>query len=348
MGATKTISVFCKWPWNKIKVSADGAVRNCCFQNQPLCDISNLNNEWRTGSCFQKIRASTEQGNVESTTCLPLMNCPHLGVDRYDPKNKKSVRADALYPTIIELDLPNTTCNIGNPIPSPSNPACIMCPRSCENFVPDGSRFEETLQLLRPWIAHCKEFWLAGLGESFWRQQYLEVLTKLDYFQYKNYCRYVTFSNGTLFGERTREEFIRLIPKSQLIFSLDAGTRETYQKIRRLDAFDLVVNNILQYTRDSRRNPDKQMVYVSYNINLLNVEEVERMVTLWKDENIQGIGFNPTYRSGAAGLEPILANKDNYETFRKAGERIRRIAAKHKMKNFDIVSPLEMYFGSKQ
>jgi MoaA/NifB/PqqE/SkfB family radical SAM enzyme len=219
-----------------------------------------------------------------------------------------------------------------------------MCPRNCENFIPDGVRFNEVLEYVRPFIPKCREFWLAGLGESFLNEQYIGILEKLDFFPHRFRCRYVTFTNGTLFNEEVKEKFMQLMPNSRLIFSLDAGTRDTYKRIRRFDLFDKVVENIRSYLRDPRRNLQKQVVYITYNINLLNVADVEQMVSMWKGEKISGLGFNPTCITGAKGIENYVANSQNYHIFKEAGEKIRQTAARCRMSHVDVVSPLESYF----
>lgn len=336
--------VYCEWPWNKIKVSADGGVRNCCFQTGSICDVKDLYDQWIAGNTFRSIRECVARSEVEPTTCFPLKNCPFLGVDRKNLSNPRIVPIIPSYPTIIEVDLPNTTCNIGGPVPTLENPACVMCPRNGEIFTPDGQRFNEVLGYLRPFIPNCQELWLAGLGESFWKEQYIGILEKLDYFPHRFKCMYVTFSNGTLFNAQAQEKFMRLIPRSALIVSIDAGNRDTYKRIRRLDLFDTVIGNVKAYARDPRRNHQKQMLTITHNINLLNINDVEEMVEMWQGEKITDVAFNPTCVTGAKNITDYTVNADNYNLFMEASQKIREAAKRCRMKNVTIVSPLESYF----
>jgi hypothetical protein len=300
---------------------------------------------WRDGKIFRKIRQAISAGDLETPHCTSLNNCPYRDpARRQDLSQFKTLDFNPNQPDIIELDLPNTCCNIGGAIPTPET-ACIMCPRAQPGFKPDGKRFHEVLKLVKPFIPKAKELWLAGLGESFWKNKYIEVLEELNFFPYRQTCRYMTFSNATLLNHEKRSQFLKLIPLSHLVISLDAGCKKTYQSIRRLDAFDTVVDNIKNYANDPNRNRERQRLCISYNINMLNVGDVENMVRMWKDyPRIDCICFTATCGNGTEKLQQYLVNEDNYQHFVWARNKINATVAELGMTNVSIFTPLESHY----
>ena len=84
----------------------------------------------------------------------------------------------------------------------------------------------------------------------------------------------VFYSNGI---ERTLKEGISM----NMDFSLDCGSRELYQKIKRIDAFDQVVENVKRYLSVSEKAKDSIVAkYIIVDGLNDNVEEVEKWITL--------------------------------------------------------------------
>jgi MoaA/NifB/PqqE/SkfB family radical SAM enzyme len=328
---------FCDWPWTKIKISPSGDIANCCFQRETIGNILNDPIEkWWHGSAIGNIRKFIEKSKL-SHYC-DTANCPYQTIQK--KKFLISVRAQ---PKIIELELPNTGCNIGGEKPTPST-ACIMCARALPNFKPNGEHFLEVLEKVKPLVSGLSELWLVGLADSFWKNQWFDVLNRLYFWKYCKSCKYHTFSNGIVLNTH-QSKFLDLVPISSIIISIDAASSSAYKKIRRLDAFETVVKNVQNYANDPRRS-QSQHIGVTYNINLLNIDEVSDMVSMWKDIDVICVAFTSTYSNGSKELKPYLVNKQNVAKFIKARDIIHETAAKLNMNNVSIFNPLEMTYGA--
>src|SRR6185312_17254025 len=103
----------------------------------------------------------------------------------------------------------------------------------------------------------------------------------------------------------------------------DAGTPETYVKIRRLDVFDRVLENLMAYAEERKAYPRAGLV-IHNNINLLNVDEVVEVVRIAARAKVDLLLFNPT-----AGIaEHILVNEQNAPRFKDAQKKIEAEAAR--------------------
>lgn len=332
---------FCHWPWSKVKISANGDTRNCCYHG-PFVDIAELKDQWDAHPIFTDIRRSVSEGHPHELHCLGGGTCPYRNEQNRLRLYKPSDWCVPGQPGIMELDIPNTHCNIGGPQPNEEHPACIMCPRNTPNM-PDGERFLEVLEIAKSYIPQLKELWLIGLGETFWQEYYLDILEKLNFFPYGEQIRYMTFSNGICINRSVQDTFFRRIPRSTVVVSLDAASQETYTRIRRLPVFDQIVNNIREFTLNPNRDPNRQSIGVTYNINMLNVHETEEMVQMWKDCSVSHIGFTLTAPTGSPELQPHIINEDNKEIFAEAERKIFSAAQKLGMNNVGMSSHLEPF-----
>ncbi len=309
-----TINAFCERPWNRIKVTSEGEVSSCCWQyyntlgnilKQPFDEI------WQ-GSVANQIREKTAQG--EFHTLCKVCNCPYLFKDL--KKEMHDFEYDE-YPTRIEIDMPNTHCNIGAAVPTKDNPACIMCPRSSTKFKPQKDMLNKVLKRLRFLMPYLEHMHVQGIAEPFFKERFFEVIDILDFAKYNTKCRISVITNGTLFAKKIRDKYAELCPWSDTLFSVDAATSKTYKKVRIIDAFDFVKNNIKEFC--SERKADKQGVTITNNINMFNVGEVVQMVELAHWCGVDTVEFNATDPVHGP-IDPFVVNKERAPIFKKAQE----------------------------
>lgn len=84
--------------------------------------------------------------------------------------------------------------------------------------------------------------------------------------------------------------------KCYLLISLDAGTAETFHKIKRVPYFDTVVANIRRYVKSSTFSQEAiALKYIlMYNVND-NTEEIEKWLLLAKDLNLKKVELSVDY-----------------------------------------------------
>jgi Iron-sulfur cluster-binding domain len=333
------LEAFCDLPFTKIKVSPRGEVRMCCYQAGSLGNI--LRQDFLAiwpSKLAQDVRDSTGASQLHPM-CKGWGGCPYLVRDKVPFK----IRLSHGFPTFLELDLPNTHCNIGGTAPTPDT-ACFMCPRGAVDFSPDPdltSKLVERLRFLMPYLGRLT---VVGLAEVFWKGRVFEVLEQFEFQKYNRGCFFTTFTNGTQFDEQTQERFIEMCPKALLLFSLDAATPETYRKVRRINAFSRIVENIRGFVR---RRGSTQSVRIANNINLINVDECVKMVELGKDLGVDGIVFNPTHTAAKKrdDIEWAVVNDSNYRRFAEAENMILRRAAELEIP-VTFYRPLDLGFSA--
>ena len=80
------------------------------------------------------------------------------------------------------------------------------------------------------------------------------------------------------------------IEKGSVVISIDSATRETYKKIKQVDAFDLVCENIKNYVQASENNVIIKYVLVpGYNDNL---KEIDAFFSLMKKLNVKKVAVD--------------------------------------------------------
>ncbi len=90
--------------------------------------------------------------------------------------------------------------------------------------------------------------------------------TELQYlilFALNNNCRLKLLSSGVKYSEIIAKAL--KVADINIKISTDSGKRETYEKIKRIKAFDIVWKNIAKYINDSKDNP-KAVIEVKYII----------------------------------------------------------------------------------
>jgi MoaA/NifB/PqqE/SkfB family radical SAM enzyme len=330
---------FCNLPSSHIKVNVIGEVTMCCYQehsllgnllDEPIEDIWNspLAKDIRRVTYEQKLHPCCESWNA----------CPFVGMKL---KAREKSYVHPYLPTSVEIDLPNSHCNIGGTKPSAENPACIMCPRNdpwvqaSPDFTVDNTdRIIDAIRCLMPTL---RELTILGVAEPFWKGLIFDVMKKLDFNSYKDNVSFWTFTNGSLCNERVMQQYLLSVSQSKLSFSIDAATPETYIAIRRLNFFDTIKRNIAQY---AKIKGDNHFINVQNTISTMNAHEMPMMVDYAWDVHADSLTFNPVHNCRSTGLSEILVNKTNLTMFQdyyaKAEERACLLGVKlHLFRTFE-------------
>lgn len=319
------ISGYCDLPFTRVKVTCEGWVSMCCFMKPwGVNDEAYIGNLLHTtfdeiwfGEAAEEVRRDVIDGRLNKRCQKP--GCPYAIMD-LPYKNKKIIYNE--YPLFLEVDLPNTHCNVGGLKPDPvTSPACIMCERSDPKFIPEEDHLFEVLERLKHIVPTLEQIHIQGIAEPFYETKQFgymlfDVLDALDFDREAAHITLSVTTNGTLLKKTVREEYLRRAPNSITIFSLDASTAETYKKIRILDCFDKVLENL--YSLDKERVRGKNHIKIHNNINSLNVGEVLGMVQIAQNCRAECLELSPTEGFNTA----IRANEDNCGIFAKAQQDI--------------------------
>ena len=338
-------STFCSLPFNKIILNSWGDVSMCCHQ---LTQLGTLNEEtdlleiWRS-PLAKEIRDATIAGELHPV-CTSWNSCPYIVKEKQF--GDALVNKKCYYPRHLEICLPDKHCNIGGETPGPDNPACIMCRRNFD--VPEQQDITEMLcrksRCLMPYLSQLS---VLGIAEPFWKEATFKIMDNLNWDSDRDHIQFTTNTNGTCLNERVAKNFFERVSYSDISWSLDSATPQTHIKIRRLDAFDLVVSNLKRWVamRENYGGKKNHKVSIYNNINILNVHEMKMMVTMAYDIGVDRMIMLPTYdQAGVVQLGELVMCEKNVSIFRKAAHEAMEHAKflgldLEYSKRFDILPP---------
>lgn len=312
------IDTFCDFPFNRCRCTSEGWLSFCCFQRpDPLLPESNaylgnvleqtFDQIWFS-DLAEEIRQKAREGGLHKKCQCP--GCPFLSLPQPYPKRDVVYNE---YPNFLEIDLPNTHCNI--------KPGCVMCERAAPHFRPEVNNLEEVLGRLKHVVPNLYQVHIQGIAEPFFQTRQdgfllFDVMTWLGFDAYADYLTLSVTTNGTLLRDKVRKEYLQRAPHSITNFSIDAATSGTYKAIRLLDCFSQVLTNM--YAFDKERVRERQFLRVCNNINTMNLHEVLPMCHIAQRARAEYVEFNATDGFN----HKILVNEKNCGLFKKAQQDI--------------------------
>jgi len=301
---------FCDLPFNKIKLWPDGNITNCC--NQEKNSIGNIFEKsfekiWFEG-VINEIREHTK--NKKLHKICKKFNCPF----KYTLRELKDFNFE-LYPTHLEIDIPDSQCNIGGEDPLKTGGACLMCKRNSKFYQKEEDRLYEALEKIKYLIKYLTFIHIQGIAEPFWKDHIYNILEVLNYKYYKNKITISSLTNGILLNEKNNKKILNMCPMIIMGISIDAASNETFRKIRKVDAFDLIKNNIKNFIKN--KNSTDQKIWITNNINILNVHETVAMIEMAADLGVDWVEIAPTQIANEFCKE-IMVNQNNFQIFKEA------------------------------
>lgn len=224
----------CRTMLNHLEIFHGGDTRCCCttFVKQNLDNImeKSVNDLWN--SAVHKIMCLSTENRTYSF-CDKSM-CPLFVEKRLTEENglERPYRQMAPVPEVLALGH-DASCNL----------ACVTCRR--ELCFAKGEELEEvnkvTDKIKKDYLPACRFLILAGDGEVFASPAYREIYESAAC--NPGYIRLL--SNGMLFTPANWERFRQhKTGKIMLTVSIDAASKETYERIRRRGNFDILRKNM--------------------------------------------------------------------------------------------------------
>lgn len=210
---------------------------------------------------------------------LPQLPNSILGLVEYSLGRKK-----VTVPPVDIIIVVSTICNL----------SCVMCPHGMKLVERPRHMPIDILERAAPFIATASRLILSGLAEpliapAFWRV--LELISQRD----DMFVR--VNSNGHLL---TKERASRLLDSrlSEISFSIDAATSETYFKIRGAD-IDRTLAGICELLRMRTTRPDSKLeIFVNMTLMRENLHEAVSFVDLAKKLGADAVVFSQLFSFG--------------------------------------------------
>ena len=207
--------------------------------------------------CYKNCSLYEENNNASNKVCFEIVNV----------SNRTNCNCDCIYCDLREQGNPVKKEELNRRIPYDIRP--VLKDMQNRNLIADN----------------CAYF--IGGGEA---SEYPETeLQWLLLFALNNNCRLELMSSGIKYS--VPMEKVLKVCDINLKISPDAGTKDTYEKIKRVKAFDTVWNNIAKYINAAKIN-DKAVIEIKYviipGIND-TIEEVEAFINKCKEAKVKNI-----------------------------------------------------------
>jgi MoaA/NifB/PqqE/SkfB family radical SAM enzyme len=244
---------LCQAPFTTMNFSQQGVINVCCanrtYEIGRVPD-NTLEEIWN-GEKIKNLRQEMDNFsfNLKCGQCelmLDSANFKSLKIPHYDteesirPGNEQSYR-NLRYPYRLDFEL-NNTCNL----------ECIMCTGNYSSSIRKNREGRELYQSpydndsffeqLKPFLLNAKRIGFFG-GEPFLVSAYYKIFDFLLEHNLKPLCYIQT--NGTIYSEKIKTYLEKL--NINLSVSLDAATKDTYEKIRKNAIFERTVSNMSKF-----------------------------------------------------------------------------------------------------
>jgi MoaA/NifB/PqqE/SkfB family radical SAM enzyme len=181
----------------------------------------------------------------------------------------------------VELTLePTVECN--------SN--CLMCNRNFDRREAKDVRgflSWDIFRKVKPHFKYVRRLEFSGFGEPLLHPEYLSMMEEIK----RSGPFIYLFTNGMRMDENVGRGLVD-VGADQVFISMGGAKRETYARIRGIDAFDQVIDNIKSLTAH-KKNKGRTRPRLAFNVVLMKtlVPELEALVRLAADIGVEQIGF---------------------------------------------------------
>lgn len=276
----------CKTMLNHLEVLDHGVTSCCCttFVAERLGNVlENTRNEvWN--SVKHKILCLSTQNHTYSF-CDKKM-CPlFISNKKSDISSVDKNWIDADY---CEMEKAPTTLAFG--FDGGCNLHCVSCRN--KPFVLQGEDKNEAEKIseivCKDYLPNAKFVILAGNGEAFLCPTYRKIMTD-PAFKSLKYVRIL--SNGMLFSEKNWEMLREHTDaKIMLTVSIDAASKDTYERIRRGGNFDILLKN-LRFASDLKNKGELAYFRINFVVQSENYKEMPLFVKLGEELGVNEVFF---------------------------------------------------------
>jgi radical SAM protein with 4Fe4S-binding SPASM domain len=192
---------------------------------------------------------------------------------RYKSRLYPSRQKRPNFPPYLLIE-PTSVCNI----------RCVMCYQVDKTFTTKDFMGNMSWDLFTKAVDeasenNCPAITMASRGEPTLHPQLGEMLS---YIASKGFLDLKLNTNATLLNDELSRKILNA-GVNEVVFSVDAGTKETYEKIRVLGKFDEVVQNVkrFQEIRDNEYKDSKTVTRIS-GVKVDDDQDIDQMVSFWE------------------------------------------------------------------
>ena len=272
--------VRCYAPWGYIIVDVNGDVHPCCFYYKVLGNLykNSLEEIWNGEGYITLRKAWNGEGYItprksiifgippECWDCPIKVNFPLIDVFKNEnfwhnySLNKVEFEEGMIYlkskPIFYSITT-STLCNL----------SCKFCSQNEYRKEEAAPLSEDIISGLEGYYRYANILSWCG-GETLIQEPFIDFLERFNPEKYPDMCLKVT-TNGTLLNTMLFEK-LNKFKTTFLIFSIDGGTKEVYEKLRVGANWETVINN-LRIARNLYPNIRPTIQYTVMKSNILDI-----------------------------------------------------------------------------
>ena len=307
--------VRCLNPFRWLEVNNDGQVTPCCntwfkghlgsIRDQSLEEIWN-------GAPFRALRKAMYEGGewekfCNKDTCPQIINDTWVFIDHISPETHDFV--PITQPLLDHIRAGKTEMSIG-PVQiglscdPRCNLRCIMC-FATHNPNRDGTLIRKALHGMESFLPGVKRIKMLGDGEVFAIPETRDFLLSFDSKSYPE-TSFLIHTNGILLTPGMWKKLSHL-KIDTLVISIDAATKETYEKIRVGGKWEVLMKNIEFLLARFRKGMIREFL-ISMTVMKTNHREMIAFAEMGKRLGVTLAFFSPIY--GDWAREQIFDRRD--------------------------------------
>lgn len=299
----------CHHPFYEAEISSDGNVHTCCSALMPFA-IGNIQQD-----NFRKIWHSEKAKLLR----LSLLN----GTAVFCSQEKcENLQFSAEVKEISNAQVSDDPLILNMAIDASCN---LSCPSCRSSVISIG---EEEIKRKQKWGAdveeilcsNLKHLYVAGNGECMVSKVYRDFLTNHVMFSFSGDLHLVT--NGQIWNESMIQTILSRF-RPEVLISIDAWRKETYEKIRRGGSYEKVHENIHKYVALKKRGLISDVV-ARFVVQESNYLEIPEFIDGMRQMGIDRMEFTRLVNGGAFAPESFIRSsllnekgklKEKYDSF---------------------------------
>jgi MoaA/NifB/PqqE/SkfB family radical SAM enzyme len=269
---------YCNKPFTSIEVDPNGSVHTCCVAHMPYpvgnIFYENLKDIWINDK-IRLIRESILNGSYNY--CMHTI-CPMIVNDVLTDVKETDIKTHLPIPIEIAINL-DTSCN-------------LSCP-SCRSHKIDFNSDEEMQKKFDAGIESIVNFIFSvprneniiiktnGAGDAFYSKSTREFLLNFDPTPWPN-LQLEIVTHGVLFTEKYWNKMSKWHNKiKNICITVDAATKETYDKLRPGGDWDILLANLLMLTSKIKENNSDTLMILYFIVQKGNYNEMVNFIDLF-------------------------------------------------------------------
>lgn len=279
--------LFCPIPFKYMEICSGGKAILCCYlKKSPGVIKGNNLLELYNSRTARRIRESILDGTFRY---CDLESCPHFS------SGDLPLQKDCIGTPFEDIVKNKRTTLEQKSIWISFDRRCNLCCISCRGehvkySEKDHNEVERLLNIIKANLSYLNQIGLCGSGEPFASPSLRAFLKDFNASEYPN-LKITILTNGMLFDEQawSMMERGRSAIKSVQV-SVDAATRESYEKIRIGGSFDKLMKN-MGFISNLRKDGDISEFIISFVVNSINFSEMDAFVDLGRNLGCDQVYF---------------------------------------------------------